>query len=254
MPRKALRSSFAARLKAIDGPARAIDAGAELFRDIEARVRSRSAIDAAIAVAAQNVRPLVVQLLLDELRGSEVKSDTGTLRNAVAGSTFSVSMSDRGFTFKTAFSSAAADYKNTSVHRVAASHQYGSVRAPRESQTIVDLPTGFASRRVASVIGARAKRTLKAGLEAGKLSKAGVASLARGQWKRSSHGMVQTKPPVVLSPESIAETATGMSIDSDKGRIAYIKPKPFYGINRPSARMRVLAAFVRELRTILFGG
>lgn len=118
-------------------------------------------------------------------------------------------------------------YKSgASVHVVAASLNFGAVRAPLKERDVVDLPTGHRTRRVEAVLGERAKRSLKRFALGGGQSKRERSSLENGRKSRDGRVIME---PVKLG--NIHVYSKSVKIETDQGDVVVIRPRRFFYIS-----------------------
>jgi len=163
--------------------------------------------------AINEIRPSVIGLLLRKLNGSGLQTKTGQLKTAVSnaeikflnGGLYISMKGDDNFMAKTA------------------ALNYGAVFAPRLAQNIKDLPTGeIRGRSVRSILGEKAKRTVKYAV----------------------FGDRRGKKTVLSKRQKLAQGA----IESESLR--YIKPRWFFTLN-DTERGIVLSSFNAAVKKAL---
>lgn len=197
--------------------------------------------------AARTLKPLVVAAIQRNYARSGIKNRTGKLARALKSIRVDGLIGRGGLpVLRVAMPSGVAPYrdggKESDFYEVAASLNYGAVRAGMQDRAAVDLPTGRtgASRRV-SAVGARAKRTIKAHALGQGASARAISAVERGRKTRTGKTIVGGKH--IGNREK--ETAGSVGLSSG---IVVIKPKWFFRLT-PAQRKRIAGEFERIVMT-----
>ena len=137
----------------------------DLLDSMDARARGISVREIGRQVAAE-MRLDVVAALLTNYERSGLVARTGNLRRAITNSIVEFHSTTGGGMLRVRMPPSQPPYtdknnKSSKFYTVAASLNFGAVIVKKETRTITDLSKGTTKREKRSVIGAKAKRTVK---------------------------------------------------------------------------------------------
>lgn len=180
--------------------------------------------------AAEDIAPLMRQMLISNYESSEVKTRTGKLLDAVENAAVWVVVRGGRAELRAGLKRGA----EKKVYVYGNSLEYGSVRAPSKKMALIDLPTGaykgFSKR---SVLGQKIKRTIKKAVLSGK----GVGKRVR---------------EYLENPSPVAVRRDGRELKRNKGvvdlenDVTVIKPKKYFQLSA-SQKETIAKEFLKAL-------
>lgn len=216
-------------------PTVAVDLERAANRLGRARVPSAEDAGRTFAVCARAIRPTLIKMLETNLRAAGIKKGKGNLAEAVRSTVVWVSKGK----LRWAFSRQIDD----EVHRYGNALNYGSVRQPRPVRVIHDLPSNNIgqSTRAEGILGARAKKTLKAQMlgYSGQSHRAdtwrqGRTNRARGHavWMNSRQVSQNVKTKSISVP---VKYRVAIDTNEKQARVTVTRPRYYYDLSADQA-------------------
>jgi len=204
--------------------------------------------------AAQQLQFMAVRFLLANYRGSGLRKRTGKLQNAIKSSRLFFSLKGKKAKLVAHMPSGISPYKNeakkgggttSDFYQVAGALHAGAVIVEKRERDVISTQGNegrgtFKGRRVESIIGEKAKRSLKKKMLTGKISKRAQKAIEQGQ-KRFGGGTV-----IAGRNFGVAGKTSDKSVKSVGGqdKVTVIRPKPFYHFN-PGQSSKLSGLFLR---------
>lgn len=204
--------------------------------------------------AIMPLKDTIIKMLLQNLKASGVGTITpedkyshkGLIKRGVQGSIISATVGQNKVPkIKVQMPPNMPDYvtesksgksHKSSFYVVAGAQSFGAVRVPKERRQVFDLPTGKVKTEKRSVIGAKAKRTVKKYALGQTVSDRAINAVEQGQkynafLKKQANSKKKRKAPKIVKGFNIGqvakETSTSVKMSGTGGAVI-IKPRPFY--------------------------